>query len=86
MIAACFGVGIVERAGEQGDGTVVIDGAHHMVEVHRTVEEPPRHVTHQRPQESVNRHDMVAGGKTDVCKISVTTKTEATGAKGAIAG
>src|SRR4051794_26246090 len=54
----------------------MVDGADHTVEVDDPVEELPRDITLQRPQERVHRHDVTAGRPRDVDEVLVAAELE----------
>ena len=69
-------VRVVVAPGEEVDVAVVVHRAEDGVEVHRAVEEVPRDVTLQRPQERVDAHHVAAGGPSDVGEVLVTGEGE----------
>src|SRR6266508_391316 len=69
-------VGVVVPSGEQVDGTVVVDGADHPIEVDNAVEELPGHVALEGAQEGIGRRDVAARRPFDVHEVLVAAEGE----------
>ena len=69
-------VAVVVAAGEQVDGAVVVDRADDVVEVDGAVEEVPRTVALQGPQEVVDAQHVAARRPRDVGEVLVTAERE----------
>ena len=74
--AAGVTIARVAQAHEQVDRSIVVHCSEHAVKVHSSVEEPPRHVAHERPQEFGDGYDVTAIGKVNVGKILVALEAE----------